>query len=236
MFLYHEFFGKNCEIDREISDYSDLENQLSDKGWNVSYILFLNQVHGDKTIVIDAAEKVYGKGLIGKSELPQADAIVTNLSNVAIAVITADCAPILLFDEEKKIIGAAHAGWRGARYGIIDSVIDEMKNLGATNITAIIGPMIHQKSYEVSAEFLTEFLEESQENESFFVAGKTDKYYFDLPSYVEKKLRENSVKKITSSKIDTYLDEKFHSFRKLTHLGQKNCGRNVSIIMMGQGK
>ncbi len=229
MSIKYHFFGKDCVIARDLADRSNLELELHEKNISFESILFVNQVHGAEVVTVDSAKKIHGN-----QNLPKADALVTNLSNIVLGVITADCSPILFFDAEKKIIAAAHAGWRGAKSGVISSTISEMKKLGAENIEAIIGPMIQQKSYEVSREFLDDFLQEDLANKSFFVECATaQKYCFDLPSYVEKKLRESGIAKITNQRTDTYENEQdFFSFRRSTHRGEKDCGRNVSIIAM----
>jgi hypothetical protein len=226
---YH-FFGKDCIIDRGLSNRLDLERALRTEKFSSQKVLFVNQIHGKEVVVVDGLEKIHGD-----QDLPKADALVTNLPNVVIGIITADCAPILFYDEEKSVIAAAHAGWRGAKMGVIASTVAEMKKLGAENIAAIIGPMIQQKSYEVSQDFLDDFVSDDLSNRSFFVNGaKPEKYLFDLPSYVEKKLREAGIKKIKNSRTDTYENEKkFFSFRRSTHAGEKDCGRNVSVIVMG---
>ncbi len=227
MSIKFHFFGKDCVIDRALAERSGLELGLVRKNITASNILLLNQVHGSEVAVIDLAAKIYGN-----QDLPKADAIVTNLPNIVIGLFTADCAPILFFDEEKNIVAAAHAGWRGAKLGVIKSVVDAMQKLGAKNISAKIGPMIQQDSYEISQEFLDEFLSEDASNESFFANGAhADKYLFNLPKYIEKKLRESGVKKIENLEVDTYKNEKdFFSFRRSAHRGEKDCGRNLSVI------
>ncbi|MBP7710079.1 MAG: peptidoglycan editing factor PgeF [Rickettsiales bacterium] len=229
MSIKFHFFGKDCLIDRALANRADLELGLVKKNISAAYILMLNQVHGKEVVVIDSAEKIYGT-----QGLPKADAIVTNLTNVVLGLFTADCAPILFFDEEKKIIAAAHAGWRGARLGVVESTIAAMRKLGATNIKAKIGPMIAQKSYEVSQDFFDDFLSEDLANKSFFLNGaKPDKHLFNLPSYIAKKLRSSGVEKIEISEIDTYeSEEEFFSFRRSGHRGESDCGRNVSIIAL----
>ena len=169
--------------------------------------------------------------------MPKADAIVTNLPNLAIAVITADCSPILLQDEKAKVIAAVHAGWRGARFGVIAAAVKEMQKLGAqpAQIRADIGPMIHQESYRVGAEFLVEFLTEDVQNKKFFIADKSSPsyYLFDLPSYVNKKLRQQKISNIHDTNIDTYANYKnYASYRKATHEGVVDFGRNISLIVM----
>ena len=226
MSIKYHFFGKDCLIDRELKNRENLERAFAEKNIHSKQILFVNQVHGNDVVVVDAENKIYGE-----QGLPKADALVTNLRNVAICVITADCSPILFFDAEKNVIATAHAGWPGAKLGVIKNTVVEMKKLGAKKISAVIGPMIHQKSYEVSREFLDDFLSEDLANKKFFITGaKPEKWLFDLPSYVEEKLRAEGVE-VENKKIDTYENEKtFFSFRRSTHRGEKDCGRNVSVI------
>lgn len=227
--IKYNFFGKDCAINRELSDRHELTKKLQDKGMVHDQVLLLNQIHGKEVVVIDDVAKIYAT-----QNLPKADAIVTNLRGIVIGVVTADCAPILLFDEGKKIIAAAHAGWKGAKLGVIKSVIEAMKNLGAKNIKAIIGPMIQQQSYEVSKEFFDDFLAEDMDSKIFFKDGVSpEKFQFDLPAYVEKRLKEAGIVEIENSRIDTYKnEEKFFSFRRTTHRGEKDCGRNVSVILL----
>lgn len=228
MSIKYNFFGKDCVIDRELSNLANLERALREKIFPTNSILLLKQIHSDQVMVVDSPEKIYGN-----HNLPKADALVTNLPNIAIGIVTADCSPILFFDRERKIIGAAHAGWRGARSGVISSTILAMKKLGAENIEAIIGPMIQQKSYEVSQDFMDDFLHEDSANKSLFTNGlNPGKFLFDLPSYVEKKIVESGINKIQNSRIDTYTnEEKYFSFRRSTHQKESDCGRNISVIM-----
>lgn len=225
--IKYRFFGKDLTIDRPLLNRSHLELRLKGEGFENSHTLFLNQIHSNEIVIIDDEKKIYGQ-----QGLPKADAIITNLKNVNIAVITADCAPILFFDSENKIIAAAHAGWRGAKSGIIENTVKAMKNLGAKKIHAIIGPLIAQDSYEVSREFFDDFLAEDKANSRFFKNGAApDKYLFDLPFYVEEKLRNCAILQIENVKIDTYKNEKtLFSFRRSTHKNENDCGRNVSLI------
>jgi YfiH family protein len=228
MSVRYHFFGKDCLIDRELKNRENLKRAFAEKNIHSKKILFVNQIHGNDVAVIDVENKIHGE-----QELPKADALVTNLQNVAICVITADCSPILFFDAEKNVVAATHAGWRGAKLGVIKNTVAEMKKLGAKKISAIIGPMIHQKSYEVSQEFLDDFLSENLTNKKFFVTGmKPEKWLFDLPSYVAEKLRAENVE-VEDKKIDTYENEKtFFSFRRSTHRGEADCGRNVAVIVI----
>lgn len=163
-----------------------------------------------------------------------ADAQVTDKPNVALAVLTADCVPILLVDEEKKVISSVHAGWRGARADIIKEAIMQMKNLGAENIAAIIGPCIKQNNYEVDSNFYNNFLEEDNNYQKFFIPGiKGEHFMFDLLGYVKEKLANANVSKIYDINKNAYEDEdNFFSFRRTTHHPESPMGNLVSIIML----
>jgi YfiH family protein len=229
MTIKYNFFGKDLVIDRELSNRANLTKEMQKHDFQSNHVLFVNQIHGNEVLVIDDESKIHGE-----QGLPKADSIVTNLKDVNIAVITADCSPILFFDSEQKIIAATHAGWRGAKLGVIANTVKEMKKLGAKKISAMIGPMIQQDSYEVSKEFFDDFLSDDKSNSIFFKQGeKAEKYLFDLPSYVEKRLREVEILDIKNDRIDTYKnDQTLFSFRRATHLGEKDCGRNVSVICL----
>ncbi len=162
MSVKYHFFGKNLLINRDLLNRDNLNWNLTQQGFTHQHVLFVNQIHGKEIVVIDDTKKIHGE-----SNLPKADALICNLPNVAIGVVTADCAPILFYDEEKKIIAATHAGWRGAKAGIIQETVSAMKNLGAKKIHAVIGPVIHQHSYEDSEEFLNDFLNENLANQKF---------------------------------------------------------------------
>jgi len=230
MNVRHHFFGKELVIDRELKNRINLKNSLKKQQFCSKHTLLLSQIHSAKVEVVTRKEQIWGE-----QNLPKADAIVTNLAEISMGIVTADCAPVLLLDREKNIIAALHAGWRGAKLGIIANVLKEMKKLGAGNITAIIGPMIQQRSYEVSQDFLDEFLKEDPKNKIFFKDKKIpEKYLFDLNAYVEAKLKQSLVSKIINEKIDTYENEdKYFSYRRTTHKNEPDCGRNISVIEIG---
>ncbi len=225
---YH-FFGKDCIIDRALLKREDLLKSLDNKGFKCDKLLFVNQIHSSEVVIVDEKNKLYDM-----HNLPKADAIVTNLKNIAIAVFTADCAPVFLFDKNKVVIAALHAGWRGAKSGIVKQTIGAMKNLGAENIKAIIGPMIQQNSYEISQEYFDDFILEKESNKKFFKEKpEQGLYLFDLPAYVMEKLQEEKILEIENSAIDTYKNEEsFFSFRRSVHRQEKDCGRNVSVILI----
>lgn len=178
-----------------------------------------------------------------KNDRPQADGMVTDKPGVMLAILTADCAPVLFCGqtkEGKKIIGAAHAGWRGAVGGILESTVAKMiKEYGALpeSIRAAIGPCIHKKSYEVSDEFYQTFMKQDPENERFFQnARKAGHFMFDLAGYCAARLAAFGVRHVQIAEKDTYADEaSYFSFRRATHRGEADYGRQVSVVMIVDG-
>ncbi len=168
-----------------------------------------------------------------EAERPQADALVTNKPGVLLSILTADCAPVLFADLSAGVIGAAHAGWKGAVAGVTDSTIAAMERLGASraNIVAAIGPCIAQVSYEVDGGFRDRLLAEDAGNARFFAPGAPDKWQFDLERYVAARLERAGIGGIEPLSLDTYADEaRFFSFRRATHRGEADYGRQMSLI------
>jgi hypothetical protein len=228
---YH-FFGKECLINRALTDYSDLERNLAQQDFtSLRPVVFVNQIHSSDVFVIDDESKIPSA-----ANRPKADAIVTNLKNLIIGLFTADCTPILFFDEKNSVIAAAHAGWRGAFGDVVKNTILAMQNLGTKpeNIVALIGPTIRQKSYQISKEFYDNFLGADENNQKFFIAdSKPNHYLFDLLGYVKNKLHNAGIKNISDDEIDTYSNpEKLFSYRRSSHLGEADCGRNISLIQI----
>jgi hypothetical protein len=167
------------------------------------------------------------------ADRPRADALVTNRSGVVLGVLTADCAPVLFCDAQAGVVGAAHAGWKGAFTGVTDATIAAMEALGASRdrIAAVVGPCIAQKSYEVDAGFEARFLEQAGENERFFRAGRDGHAWFDLEGYVASRLRDAGLAKVGMLGEDTYAQEaRFYSFRRATHRKEPGYGRQISLI------
>ena len=189
-------------------------------------IYLLNQIHSNKFIYIDKKYQFKSK--------PKADAVITNQKNLPIAILTADCVPILICDHQKKIIAAVHAGWKGAYKGIVERVIKFIIKKGSKpqNITAAIGPSISINNYEVKNDFKKKFLKKDRKNKIFFII-KRKKLYFDLSNYVKSILLKNKIKKIEKIKIDTFnFRNKFFSARRALSLKHVDYGRNISIIML----
>ncbi len=164
---------------------------------------------------------------------PEADAMVTDRPGLLLGILTADCAPVLLADREAGVIGAAHAGWKGAFAGVTDRTIDAMRALGAQpeRIVAAIGPCIAQASYEVDAAFHQRFVDASGANDRFFSTGRAGHFHFDLEAYVAARLQAAGIARVEALGLDTYrAPERFFSYRRATHSGEPAYGRQISLI------
>lgn len=161
-----------------------------------------------------------------------ADGIVTARPGIALAVLTADCQPVLLADPEAGVIGVAHAGWRGARDGILEAVIEAMMDAGAERVRAVIGPTISQRAYEVGPEFVDDLLVGDPENARFFASGPHGRPHFDLPAYGLHRLREAGAE-AEWTRHCTWSDEaRFFSYRRATQRGEQDYGRLMSAIVL----
>lgn len=181
---------------------------------------------------VHSAEAVYVKHAWPQAQRPHADAMVTDRSGILLGILTADCAPVLFADHSAGVIGAAHAGWRGALAGVTDLTITAMEHLGArrAHIHAAVGPCIARSSYEVDEAFRARFLDADPGNGHFFVQGSAGKSHFDLASYVEHRLASAGVRSEVL-RLDTYAEEdRFYSYRRATHRGEADYGRQVSLI------
>jgi YfiH family protein len=166
---------------------------------------------------------------------PRADAMVTRTEGLAIGVTAADCGPILFVDPNARVIGAAHAGWKGALTGILETTVDAMEKLGAerSGIVAAIGPLIRQHSYEVGGEFVERFVEADAENALFFMPSTREGHaMFDLAGFIRTRLENAGVLMIDDTGIDTYSDERFYSYRRSVHRGEPDYGRHVHAIAL----
>ncbi len=167
---------------------------------------------------------------------PAADALVTDRPGLLLGILTADCAPVLLADREARVVGAAHAGWKGAIAGVTDNTIAAMEALGARreNITAAIGPCIAQASYEIDEAFRERFLAQDAGNADFFAKGRPVHFQFDLENYVASRLAAAGIGRVEKLGLDTYGDPaRFYSFRRSTHRGEPSYGRQISLIGTG---
>lgn len=240
--LKHGFFTRNGGVSEGI--YASLncghgsadkienvtENRrrvMQELGSGVKLICNLYQIHSDK--VVNVTEPWH------HINNPQADAMATNKKGIGLGILTADCAPVLFADSEARVIAAAHAGWKGAKAGIVDNTVREMERLGANRkrIIVTIGPCIGHDSYEVGPEFREEFINESRDNGKFFAPARQGKFSFDLVGYLTARLNLLGVTKVGHTGHDTFSDEKnFFSYRRNTTKGIKDYGRQISVICM----
>ena len=166
---------------------------------------------------------------------PKADAIVTDRPGLALGILTADCTPVLFADAERGVIGAAHAGWKGAVGGVVEATVEAMEGLGARReaIVAAVGPTIARRSYEVDEGFFHRFAEQDPANERFFSDGQPGCFQFDLEGYVVSRVADAGVRRIEALGLDTYSDpERFFSYRRATHRGEPDYGRQISLIAL----
>lgn len=185
----------------------------------------VHQVHSaDVVVVTDPSE-----------DRPKADALVSAEKGIVLCVLTADCQPVLFADAEAQVIGAAHAGWRGAAAGVLEATVNAMETLGAARnrINAVIGPSISQRAYEVGPEFLDQFLMEDPNNARFFANGAEDRVHFDLPGYGLARLRAAGVGHAEWTRHCTYSDaRRFFSYRRSVHAKEADYGRLMSAITL----
>jgi hypothetical protein len=189
--------------------------------------LSVYQIHSPEAVIADKAWDAASR--------PRADAIVTRTPGLAIGATAADCGPILLVDPQARVIGAAHAGWKGALTGVLESTLDAMEKLGGkrSDIVAAIGPLIRQSSYEVGAEFVVRFTESEADNARFFVPSARDGHaMFDLGGFIRMRLERAGVLMIDDTGIDTYADERFFSYRRSVHRKEPDYGRHVHAIVL----
>jgi YfiH family protein len=169
-------------------------------------------------------------------ERPHADALVTDRPGVVLGILTADCAPVLFADPEAGVIGAAHAGWKGAIGGVTDATITAMERLGATRagIAAVIGPCIAQESYEVDGAFRDRFCAQADASAAHFAPGSPGHWQFNIEGYVAQRLAAAGVTRVTRLALDTYAaPERFFSYRRACHHGEAAYGRQISLISLG---
>ncbi|WP_299152064.1 peptidoglycan editing factor PgeF [uncultured Tateyamaria sp.] len=182
---------------------------------------------------IHSADAVHVTG--PQSDKPKADALVTATPGIALSILTADCQPVLFADHDAQVIGAAHAGWKGAQSGVLEATIDGMIALGAKRdqIHAVIGPSISHRAYEVGPEFFDTFLDEDPDNTRFFAGGDGDRMHFDLPGYGLARLRAAGIASAEWTRHCTYYDpDRFYSYRRAVHAKDPDYGRLISAITL----
>jgi polyphenol oxidase len=222
------FHGLNCGPGS--SDLSEVvainRARVADAmGVGADHLLTIHQTHSADVVTLSAPF----------ADRPSADAMVTATTGLVLGVLTADCQPVLFADPKARVIGAAHAGWRGAKDGVLEATLDAMEALGATRtgIRAVIGPTISQAAYEVGPEFIEGFLADDAQNARFFAKGTADRFLFDLPAFGLHRLRQAGVGHAEWTRHCTYSDpDRFFSFRRTTHAGEADYGRLISVIRL----
>ncbi|MCI4663973.1 MAG: peptidoglycan editing factor PgeF [Neomegalonema sp.] len=203
---------------------------------DLSALITAYQIHSPRALAVSEPWR--------RDEAPEADALATRTPGLAIGVLTADCAPVLLEDSRAGVVGAAHAGWKGAIGGVLDATLDVMEALGARrgSVKAVVGPTIAPESYEVGPEFVSRFLEHNPANAQYFLPphapGAIDagKAQFDLPRYVVDRLRAAGVGAVRWLGADTYAEgDMFFSNRRALHRGESDYGRQISVITAPTG-
>jgi YfiH family protein len=195
-----------------------------------THLLSIHQIHSPDAVIV--TEPWTGPAR------PKADAMVTRTAGLAIGVTTADCGPVLLADTQARVVGAAHAGWRGALSGVIEATLDAMERCGAarSRIVAALGPMIRQRNYEVGPDFIARFHSEDRGGDMFFKpAARPGHAMFDLSGYIAARLAHAGIRHIEDVDRCTYAEpHEFFSFRRSTHGGERDYGRHVNAIALSQ--
>ena len=190
-------------------------------------LVTLHQVH--------SARPVYVTGPFSDEDRPRADAMVTDIPDLILGILTADCAPVLLADPEAGVVAAAHAGWKGAFNGVIEATVTEMERRGAAvgRMSAAVGPCIARRSYEVDDDFLRQFTWNDPSANHFFASGREGHHRFDLEGFAVSRLAACGISRIEALGEDTYSQpERFFSYRRATHRGEADYGRQVSLIAL----
>ena len=210
------------------------ENILKNLDWVAKKItckneslITLNQKHTNQVIHFDSGKSVKNK-LTG-------DAIVSEVKNIGIGILTADCAPIFFYDHKKRIIGCAHAGWKGALNGVIKNTVKKFNELNANNndLIAVIGPCINKKNYEVKTDFFKKFISQDKNNENFFKKITSEKYVFDLRGFINKEMSDLNIKNVENIEMDTFSQQEFfYSYRRSRLNREEDYGRCISVILM----
>jgi YfiH family protein len=222
------FAGLNCGAGS--SDQAEVvainRTRVADAmGVALDHLVTVHQTHSALVLPVDAPLTIR----------PEADAMVCASPGLALGILTADCQPVLFADAKAGVIGAAHAGWRGAKDGVLEATLQAMETMGATRrqITAVIGPCISQAAYEVGPEFFETFTDDDPSTARFFANGKAGRMLFDLPSYGLMRLRDAGVGHAEWCGHCTYAQpERFYSYRRTTHLGEADYGRLISVIRL----
>ena len=240
--IRHCFFSRNNGVSKGLYDSlncgigsnDDKENVfknlklVSDKiNCNKDSLITLNQKHTSQVIHFKNKKSVQNK--------LTADAIVSEVKNVGIGILSADCAPVLFYDPKKKIIGCAHSGWKGALNGIIKNTVEKFYELNSNNndLIAVVGPCIGKKNYKVKEDFFNKFVSKENNNKEFFEKIDNEKFLFNLRAFINKEILKSGIKNVENLELDTFSQkELFYSYRRARLNKENDYGRCISVILM----
>ena len=237
--IKHCFFSKNGGVSKELYNSLNCGLGSGDKKENVlknlsivskkmgvdkNNLYTMSQTHSNKVVIINKNNQ--------DIKTVDSDALITNIKNISISVLTADCVPILIYEKINNVVACIHAGWKGAINGIVENTFNKMMRLNENNnFYVAIGPCIGLENYEVGKEFYDKFIHENKKNERFFFQNENNKFNFDLRKYVNFKITKFDVKYVENVDLNTYAEkENFFSFRRSVKLKEKDYGRCISTI------
>jgi|TARA_B100001093_G_scaffold505002_1_gene561643 polyphenol oxidase len=237
--IKHCFFSKNGGVSKELYNSLNCGLGSGDKKENVlknlsivskkmgvdkNNLYTMSQTHSNKVVIINKNNQDIKR--------VDSDALITNIKNISISVLTADCVPILIYEKINNVVACIHAGWKGAINGIVENTFNKMMRLNENNnFYVAIGPCIGLENYEVGKEFYDKFIHENKKNERFFFQNENNKFNFDLRKYVNFKITKFDVKYVENVDLNTYAEkENFFSFRRSVKLKEKDYGRCISTI------
>lgn len=237
--IKHCFFSKNGGVSKELYNSLNCGLGSGDKKENVlknlsivskkmgvdkNNLYTMSQTHSNKVVIINKNNQDIKR--------VDSDALITNIKNISISVLTADCVPILIYEKINNVVACIHAGWKGAINGIVENTFNKMMRLNENNnFYVAVGPCIGLENYEVGKEFYDKFIHENKKNERFFFQNENNKFNFDLRKYVNFKITKFDVKYVENVDLNTYAEkENFFSFRRSVKLKEKDYGRCISTI------
>ena len=240
--IKHGFFTRKNGVSKGVYESLNCGMGSNDNKENVFKNLKLvsDKINCDKNSLITLNQKHTNKVIHFKNEISiqnklTADAIVSEVKNVGIGILAADCAPVLFYDPKNKIIGCAHSGWKGALNGIIKNTIKKFNDLNSknTDLIAVVGPCISKKNYEVRKDFFNKFISQNSNNKIFFEKIDNDKFLFDLRSFINNEISKSGIKNIENIDMDTFSEKEFfYSYRRSQLNKEKDYGRCISVILM----
>jgi len=240
--IKHCFFSRKNGVSKGVYESLNCGTGSNDNKENVfkNLEIISNKIDCSKDSLITLNQKhtnqvIYFKNETSVKNKLTADAIVSEVKNVGIGILTADCAPVLFYDPKKKIIGCAHSGWKGALNGIIKNTVKKFNELNSSNndLIAVVGPCISKKNYKVKEDFINKFVSYENNNEIFFEKIDNGKFLFDLRGFINKEILNSGIKNIENLEMDTFSEKEFfYSYRRSVLNKEKDYGRCISVILM----